>query len=69
MMKDIFEGKTEMTENMYDEMMNEWTQSADQMQNMDKMMGEWGKTWDQEQMDNQFKLNVPAGPKLIQFQQ
>lgn len=66
-MKDIMSGKQELTENMYEEMMEEWQKGGDQMLQMNKMMEEWGKTWEMEEKN--MALNMPVQKGVIIFEQ
>jgi hypothetical protein len=48
-MKNIMEGETELTEELYEKMMGEWMQGSQQQEHLAQMnqaMSEWGKTWD-----------------------
>ena len=62
MFKNILEGKEELTDDKMQEMMQEWMQNGQEMEQMNQMMGEWGKVW-----EDDFELKMSKDPNQIQF--
>ena len=50
----------ELTEQKVEEMMKEWMQNGEEMQNMEKMMQAWGEAWNED-----FQMNVNKNPNEI----
>ena len=46
--KNILEDDEEVTQEKYNELMQEWMKGGAEMQDMNRLMEEWGKTWDED---------------------